>query len=84
MTMPSLDKDLILAQAKLSKSLSLGFVLTLVPFPLFGVAALFIGLRANKAIATSQEKLTGRGMAYWCVGIGLLETIVWLGSICLI
>ena len=67
------DRELISAQAKLSKSLALGFALSL--FPLFGVATLVIGIRAKQAILASQGKLKSKVMLAWCIIVGAIETV---------
>lgn len=74
-------------QITLSKSLGLGFALSVIPTAGIGsVAAIIIGLRARKKIATSRYELTGSGMAAWCVvvgSIGLIMSICLLGSMVL-
>ena len=71
-------------QIALSKSLGLGFALSVMPTAGLGsIAAIIIGLRARKKIATSRYELTGSGMAAWCIivgAIGLIVSICFLGS----
>jgi hypothetical protein len=69
-------------QVALSKSLGLGFALSVIPAAGAGsIAALIIGLRAQKRIKASKHELTGRGMALWCVIVGSLGLAA---SICIL
>lgn len=77
--MPELDLPLIEAQARLGKSLAMGFVLSLLP--IFGIATLIIGIRAKLAIKASKRKLKGGCMLDWCLIVGALETIYCLVAI---
>jgi hypothetical protein len=74
-------------QIALSKSLGLGFALSVVPTAGVGsIAAIVIGLRARKKIATSRYELTGSGMAAWCIivgSLGLIMSVGFLGSMVL-
>ena len=72
--MPDLDLPLIEAQARLGKSpCPMGFVLSL--FPLFGIATLISGIRAEFAIKASRRKLKGEYMLGWCLIVGTLESV---------
>ena len=62
------QKRHIAAQVELSKSLSLGIALSLIPIA--SIATLIIGLRAAKKIKTSPVELTGTGSAKWCICMG--------------
>lgn len=70
-------------QIALSKSLGLGLALSMIPTAGLGsLAAIIIGLRAQKKIETSKYELTGRGVALWCIvvgGIGLVASVCVLG-----
>ncbi len=68
------EKQHLQTQCALSRSLSLGFVLTVIPA--FGIVSLVIGARAASKIEASGNKLTGAWMAKWCVVVGLVESIV--------
>jgi hypothetical protein len=64
------------AQMALSKNLSLGVVLSLLPVAGLGsAAAIWIGVRAWKKIGASEQKLVGTGMAVWCVAAGVIGLI---------
>jgi hypothetical protein len=71
------EKRQIEEQIKLSKSLGLGFALSLIPlYGVGSVAALVIGFRAKKRIAASQGRLAGAGMAAWCIIVGSAGVLV--------
>ncbi len=72
------EQELLVTQCKLSKSLSLGFVLTFIPA--FGFISLIIAWRAFRKIEDAQGKLSGSGFATWCLVVGLLETI-WIALV---
>lgn len=79
--MTSDEQKLLIAQCKLSKSLSLGFVLTFLPA--FGFLSLIIGWQAFQKIETAQGKLGGDKLATWCLVVGLLETLWIMFVICM-
>ncbi|MEO5958195.1 MAG: hypothetical protein ABIR80_03700 [Opitutaceae bacterium] len=70
------DKIQIAEQIALSKSLALGFALSLLPVAGVGsIVAIVIGIRARKTIEASGEKLVGLGIAAWCIGAGVIGLI---------
>lgn len=67
-------------QIVLSKSLGLGFALSIIPTAGIGsIAAIVIGFRARKKIATSRYELTGSGIAAWCIVVGSIGLIMSIG-----
>jgi hypothetical protein len=66
-------------QIALSKSLSLGFVFSLLPIAGLGsLAAIWIGARGWKKIEASGGKLVGTGMVLWCIAAGVAG-LIWNG-----
>jgi len=55
------EQELLTAQCKLSKSLSLGFVLTFIPA--FGIVSLIIGWLAFRKIEAANRRLGGDKLA---------------------
>jgi len=71
-----LARDLEL-QIKISKLLSIGFVFSIVWLGGIGSLIAFVyGLRARKLIKDSDHNPHGIGMAWWCIIVGALGTIV--------
>lgn len=67
------DRSQIEAQIALSKSLGLGVALSLLPVAGLGsIASIVIGVRARKKIKESADKLSGSGVAAWCIVVGSL------------
>jgi uncharacterized BrkB/YihY/UPF0761 family membrane protein len=63
-------------QVKVSKMLSLGFVLSMVGVGGLGsLAALIIGLKAQRLIKQSNGEVAGMRMAWWCIIVGGLGTL---------
>jgi hypothetical protein len=70
------EKAQIETQVALSKTLALGFVLSLLPVAGIGsVIAIWIGVRSWKKIDASDPCLVGTGMASWCVAVGIIGLI---------
>ncbi len=64
-------------QIRLSKLLAVGFVLSILGIGGLGsLAALIIGLQARKKIAEAPTPLAGRRMAWWCIVVGGLGTVI--------
>jgi hypothetical protein len=64
-------------QVKTSKMLAFGFTLTMVG--LYGVGsfiAFILGLRGRRIIQQSNGQVGGRIMAWWCIIVGALETLL--------
>lgn len=61
----------------MSKMLANGFIFTIVWLGGFGsLIALTTGLRAMKIIQQSNGALTGKVLAWWCITVGGLGTIL--------
>ena len=64
-------------QVKVSKILAQGFVFSIVWLGGIGsLIALVSGLRARKIINRSNGKINGLKMAWWCIIVGALGTII--------
>ena len=64
-------------QVKVSKMLALGFVLSIVGIAGLGsLAAMILGFRAKKLIKQSNGEIGGIRMAWWCIIVGGLGTVV--------
>ena len=64
-------------QIKVSKILANGFVFSLVWLGGIGSLIAFIsGLRARKIINDSNGEISGLKMAWWCIIVGALGTII--------
>jgi hypothetical protein len=68
------DKKHLETQVELSKRLSLGFVLTVIPA--FGVISFCIGVRSYRQIVCSEFPLAGHKMALWCMIVGFCEAAI--------
>lgn len=65
--------------------LAMGFVLTLQPMAGLGsLAAVILGLKALLIINRSTIKLVGVWMAWWCLVVGSLQTILLLPQMILL
>lgn len=63
-------------QVRVSRMLGTGFVLSIVGVAGVGSFIAFIlGLRALRMINRSNQKLSGRFMAWWCIVLGGLGTV---------
>ena len=64
-------------QIRVSKILCLGFVFTIMSLGGLGsLVALILGLKARKIINQSHGEIVGIRMAWWCILIGALGTII--------
>jgi hypothetical protein len=64
-------------QVRVSKMLGVGFVLSLVGTGgVSSLIALIIGLRARKIIKESGGEISGVRMAWWCIIVGAVGTLV--------
>jgi hypothetical protein len=64
-------------QVKTSRMLSLGFTLSIVW--LLGVGSLIaviLGLKGRRIVKQSDGKIRGLKMAWWCIIVGSLETLI--------
>ena len=64
-------------QVKTSKMLALGFTLSIVW--LLGVGSLIafiLGLKGRRIIKQSDGKIRGLKMAWWCIIVGAVETLI--------
>jgi len=66
---PALD-----LQVRTSKMLGLGIAFSIWPY--FGIAAVFIGLKCAGTIYFSDIRIRGRVAVWWCLIIGIVQTIV--------
>jgi len=66
---PNLDR-----QIRISKLLSYGFVFTLLPS--LSIVSVFIGLKAMRMIKRSDVHLSGIVLAWWCIVVGVINTII--------
>jgi hypothetical protein len=69
-------------QIRVSRTLSIGFVLTVWPlsWATSGVA-IIIGVWAMSIIKQSQDPLAGKILAWWCIIVGSLESLVSLSFV---
>jgi len=66
-------------QLKVSKMLSMGFVLSITG--IFGVGsliALILGIKASRIIRKSNGTINGAFMAWWCIVAGAVGTLIFL------
>ena len=64
-------------QVRVGKMLGVGFVLSLVGTGgVSSLIALIIGLRARKIIKESGGEISGVRMAWWCIIVGAVGTLV--------
>jgi uncharacterized membrane protein len=64
-------------QIRVSKILCLGFVFTIMSLGGLGsLVALILGLKARKIINQSHGEIIGIRLAWWCIIIGALGTIL--------
>ncbi len=64
-------------QIRVSKMLSLGFVFTIMAIGGLGsLTALILGLKAMKIINQSHGEIVGIRLAWWCIIVGALGTII--------
>ena len=64
-------------QVKTSRMLALGFTLSIVW--LLGVGSLIafiLGLKGRRIIKQSDGKIRGLKMAWWCIIVGAVETVI--------
>ena len=64
-------------QVKTSRMLALGFTLSIVW--LLGVGSLIaviLGLKSRRIINQSDGKIRGLKMAWWCIIVGSVETVI--------
>ncbi|HYX71979.1 MAG TPA: hypothetical protein VE732_04355 [Nitrososphaera sp.] len=64
-------------QVKVSKMLALGFVLSIVGIGGLGsLAAMILGFKAKRLIKQSNGEIAGIRMAWWCIIVGALGTLI--------
>ncbi len=64
-------------QVKVSKMLALGFVLSITGIGGLGsLAAMILGFKAKRLIEQANSKIAGSGMAWWCIIVGGLGTLI--------
>lgn len=64
-------------QIRVSRMLSLGFVFTIWPGAwMTSFIAVILGVRGMVIIERSEERMTGRVIAWWCIIAGGLETFL--------
>jgi len=76
------EKALLDEQIRLSRSLTTGFAFSIVWLAGVGsLIALAIGIKALVQISRSGKKLSGSGLAWWCVVVGGIGVVVlpWYG-----
>jgi lipid-A-disaccharide synthase-like uncharacterized protein len=68
-------------QIRVSKTLSYGFIFTLLPaLGLLSLAAFFIGWWARRTIKRADVPLAGIVMAWWCIIIGGAQTLIYAAA----
>jgi hypothetical protein len=71
------DQEILDLQVKVSKILGVGFVFSLVWVAGIGsLVAVILGLYARKLIIDSNGEVGGIKMAWWCIVVGTLGTII--------
>jgi hypothetical protein len=69
--------DQLERQVKVSRMLAMGFVFSIAPLAVVGsLMALILGWKALRIIQASEERISGRVIAWWCILIGALETVI--------
>ena len=69
-------------QIRVSKMLGYGFAFSIVWAGGVGsLLALIIGLRARKLIKQSNAEISGMKMAWWCIAVGTLGTLIILPAV---
>jgi len=64
-------------QVKVSRMLAMGFVFSIAPLPIVGsLMALILGWKGRRIIQASEGRLSGRIIAWWCILIGALGTLI--------
>lgn len=76
------EKALLEEQIRLTKSLTTGFAFSIVWMAGIGsMIALVIGIKALIQISRSENKLSGSGLAWWCIIVGGIGVVAlpWYG-----